>query len=541
MTTINFSKTRIVYWSGTQDGIVQPSDLNSLPTGVDSVFGDINYNYAVYRIQANTHNWHTVPMNYYGLYCTDKELLCMFNNNSTIKPVAMNCIVGHCIPLNTTATGTSTSLSFNNTIYSLIHDIPPNDWVYPRPWGLQVTPSESEMITFFDTYDGGSKAVANTRLNLPKVDLLFKVPFTNRTQTDFPVQQQNITAASTAAQFDAQRPVITTMRDDQIYMTQNNLVNAYLPELLQVNERTKALYPGENQDMLNINIEDKGFATINTSAIRTNEFTINRDDRTYGFNTLAPFQRLRLMSVVPLVQGTSTAQYNTDNTTWTVATPYEAPVTDGFAGTETIQTFQLLFLREMIRHRNNDSELSNYNSLIPCKFVKCLPIIDGGETPISHVVCATVTWNLTVEVTMSLLHITNPYNTQHVNKEMIKTADFSTATPTIRRKEFYTQRWPLKYMDDTMMKETQRRYYAQYRDQNVPLNDQNPAWAHYTASAASDRFAPQEEFVSPRAYATNILHNHPTNVFDNVKSIRRSPRIAAKKLAVRDPSLGDKL
>lgn len=361
MTILNFTKTRIVYWTGTENQIVSPTNFNVLPTGVTKIFGDGDFNYNVFSIAGNSHNWHTVPMNYYGLYCTNQEMLMMYQNNSEIKPLNMKCTIGHSIPLNTTTTGTITNLSFNNTIYSLIHDLPPNDWVTIKPWGIDN--NDEERSIFFQTYDGGRRDTKN-QLLLPKQDIWFKVPYVAVHNQPITIMSTNADTTLTAAEQARITTPITVglQNNNNIYLTENNLANMYLPEVLMSNTHTKALYPGENQDFMEINIKDSGYATINTSQIRVNEYFTNKDDRNWGMNANMPFPSLEVMNVVPLIQGTQKPSVTITNTNvYDINTPWTEsdinPVT-----TTDVQSFQTRFMRETIRSRHNCSESDMYTS-----------------------------------------------------------------------------------------------------------------------------------------------------------------------------------
>lgn len=516
MTILNFSKTRIVYWTGVEDQLIYPDTFNALPAGVTKVFGDRNFNYNVYAINGNVHNWHTVPMNYYGLYCTDQEMLMMYQNNSEIKPLNMKCTIGHSIPLNTTTTGTITNLSFNNTIYSLIHDLPANDWITIKPWGKDAT--QSYLETFFNTFDGGRRD-DGTQLLLPRQDILFKVPFTDDNDKQ-PITTQSLATGDitiTAAQQAAiTAPLLAGYQlNRNIYLTQNNLVNMYLPEILQCNTKTKALYPGENQDFMDLNIKDNGYATINTSSIRVNEFFSNKDDRNWGLNMNTPWEGLTYMNVCPLINGTQKPQVTMTNTNvYDIITPYLE--SDVGSTTQSVEAFQARFFRELIRHRHNVKEDTLYNSLLPHKLVKCLPIVDNTDTNIAHTVCATITWELTLEVKEEIMHIVNPYISSVAFKDrvMFNNADATTGAISKNIQEYYTRRWPYKPLAHDVQKVRNRNYYKN-----------RPTTVTDNIALGRDKFVPEavttvtgdtipiQEQVSDGAWLHGVNIVEPTNTF----------------------------
>nr|QTE04101.1 MAG: hypothetical protein [Cecropis daurica parvoviridae sp.] len=530
MTSLNFSKTRIVYWEGVENKIVAPKDWNSISDGV-TVVSRLE-NQIICSIDKDKHNWHMVPMNYYGLYCTQQEMLMLFNNNASIKPINMNCVIGHCIPLNTTSTGAVTNLSFNNTIYSLIHDLMPNDHVQPRP-GIFGTSDKGTVAveSFCDTYDGGLKANGD-RLLLPKPDLLFRAPRVKTAAATVPFVATGAVAAAAAA-FN-QTPFVTGGTTPyQTILTENNIINFYIPELLLNNDNTKALYPGENQDMLNIDIQDEGYATIDTSAIRMNETFADKDDRNWGMNIInAPFDQMTSMNVVPLVRGPTNGEFKVTRTNdvITISTPYDTREVRDVEATNPIR-----FFREMIRNRHNNSDDADYSSLLPTKFIKCLPIIDNTEARISHTVCATITWNLTVMVTASIMHLPNPYKYRTVYKDRYLT---SVGLDNQMHQEVYTQRWPIKHMDENIYKIRSRKYKvhdpAEFSNANgvITMPDLNtfvPYPVRPTGGASSTRrdVLPMAEHMPPSSFVAGNLGNQPTAIWTGTNIPRRSRRLAS--------------
>lgn len=106
-------------------------------------------------------------MNSYGLFLTMAELYSLYENFDSFIPTHLNIVIGHAVPLakypNTTGT---TQLSFNNTIYSLICDLPANDMVTLN----QNFATYEDAYYFYRTYDGTSFKDGTTSQLLPTTE-----------------------------------------------------------------------------------------------------------------------------------------------------------------------------------------------------------------------------------------------------------------------------------------------------------------------------------------------------------------------------------
>lgn len=177
MPLLNFSKTRVVYWDSGKSSITLPANADTLPTGVSFLTDNVALPYRLAKLvgqDATTttvgHQWHVIPYNAYGYYCTPAEINAVIENSNSFTPISCNYSIGHTIPLSRTATASTTQLSFNNTIYSLITDLPANDHVTcEEPFDL------ASLNTFCRTFDG-AKYSDQTRNLLLIPDLYFKVP-----------------------------------------------------------------------------------------------------------------------------------------------------------------------------------------------------------------------------------------------------------------------------------------------------------------------------------------------------------------------------
>lgn len=85
MTKLNFSKTRIVYWNSNRSTITLPANTSILSANVEILKTDdiVSIPYLVCKVVGNSgtnegHQWHNIPYNSYGLYCTPCEINTLF-------------------------------------------------------------------------------------------------------------------------------------------------------------------------------------------------------------------------------------------------------------------------------------------------------------------------------------------------------------------------------------------------------------------------------------------------------------------------------
>lgn len=164
---MKFSKTRIVYYDNQINKLViNKEDIKINEYDVADTSG-----YGVANLEGNVHNWNMIPTNYWGLYMSENEMYYAINSSSKIIPKSINVTCGHTIPIaKYPGAGTTTQLSFNNTIYSLIYELHDTEMVL----GDQALITSDRKV-FFKTYDGG-RADNLHRLSLGKPDLWYKFP-----------------------------------------------------------------------------------------------------------------------------------------------------------------------------------------------------------------------------------------------------------------------------------------------------------------------------------------------------------------------------
>lgn len=400
MTKLKFSKTRIVYWESNRSSLKLPVNANTLPVEVTLLADNPALPYRIASVigkDATTvttgHQWHTIPYNQYGLYCTPSEINALYENSNSFTPISVNYVIGHTIPLSRTATSSTTQLSFNNTIYSLICDLPGQDHItIGNEFG-----TVQDFSNFCRTYDG-SRYDNLERAVLPTPPILFKVPRVKSEGTYWPaLPGQSV-------------PAITTNYKNFEWATglpqgytQNGAVNAYLPELLQNNSMVKVLYPGENQDMFQLDLSSyKLFSTIPCDSINFNETFANLDSRASLINTnLAfPSSLISFMTLVPQLRGPQDLFVDTTDT------PYANII--GATGTDTQKLSKVLW-SEVLQSKNGMTHDNCFTEPLPYKFIKCLPIMAQDNNVVNHTICGTVTWTIEIETTDRLYKNINPY------------------------------------------------------------------------------------------------------------------------------------
>ena len=372
-----FSKTRIFYYD---------NEPNKAVVGVyDDFIIEVpeitaSYPYLTVGIPGAVHNWSTIPTNAYGLYCTFAEIQSLVENNDSFVPKAIEIVIGHTIPLaRYPSTTNSTQLSFNNTIYSLIAE---NDDNYIS---TKTTLIASEIQAFARTFDGvDATSTGGTRATLPKRPMFFRIPYHSlpTTAVDRPTNETLPipTAANTST--------ATTVNDTNRFeygQTIAQLIDSYIPELLQNNDKIYTLYPGENQYQKEINSLDPKYCAIDCSGPSFNETVWQLDQR---LNTLInrditgrTADSILALPVIFQVKG------NNDDT-------IPANLYDGSTQANLNSNWSRLTDIYCGREITDD-----YSTIIPKIFVKGVPIVDGTNNLVPHTFCCTITWTLHVECT----------------------------------------------------------------------------------------------------------------------------------------------
>lgn len=376
MTIVTFRKTRIVYY----ENDINKLTITNAATNVTSSTpndNDTTLGYVVCRVKGADHNWFKVPINQWGLYVKENEWVSLQYNNKMIIPKHMKVSLGHSIPTAKypSGSGTTTSLSFNNTIFSLIYEN--HDTI--NVIGDQSFADLDSLTTFTRTYDGG-RADNLQRNLLPKPDILYKVPDYRNSATDDSAYTQLVTTLPGTPTVP-----LTAVVDEAFELTKNELKLAYLPEFLLDDSNVSVLYPGENQYIYNYDIPDNDANKVDMSAGQFNEAFSSMDHRSqYRFNSNLANNTVNnnmslLNKIVPRVR----------NTNLTRATN---------ADSISRRRDDIYFNQSMGFIQDGPHEV----------WIKGCPILDPSNNLVSHSFLCTVTWELTVECVANDIWIPRP-------------------------------------------------------------------------------------------------------------------------------------
>lgn len=373
-----FSKTRIYYYDNAANDLAIG---NTASLEISSLFPVQGNPYLSVEIPGTVHNWSTIPYNTYGLYCTFAEIQSLVENSDSFCPVKSEITVGHTIPLATyPSTANSTQLSFNNTIFSFIAE---NDDGYI---GCNKGIQANEINNLCRTFDGSIAGTSTTRNNLPKRNMYFRIPYhtlpTSLTTTAPVNETSNVPVGTTGT---SAIPSVTTR--NEIDQNIQQLIDSYIPELLQNNDKVFTLYPGENQYQKDISEFDKDFATIDTSGPAFNETlwqldqrlqsVINRD--THGLTQ----QEILALPLLHQIKGN-----------FQDFTPRNMPL--GAAGSQANNTSAVNRFHDIMCNRRDSDD---FTFTLPILFIKGVPILDSNNSLVPHTFMCTITHTLTLDTT----------------------------------------------------------------------------------------------------------------------------------------------
>lgn len=373
-----FSKTRIMYYDNSPN-TAKIGDHSQYLIEIPEITK--SYPYLTVGVPGTIHNWSYIPLNSYGLYCTFAEIQSLVENNDSFVPKQLNITVGHTIPLaRYPSTANSTQLSFNNTIFSLI-GVNEDGYV-----GLTQYVQDAEIQELIRTFDGVSARDGSTRATLPKRDMYFRIPY-----HDLPTTA--VTTASTQTSMIAQTNVnqatnlpsvpVTDIHRFEYDQTLNQLIDSYIPELLQNNDNVFTLYPGENQFQKDFTNFDAKFSALDCSGPSFNETIWQLDQR---LNTLInrdltgrSADNILSLPILFTLRGNN-SDYNPDN------------ISEGTTVASVNQNFNKL--TDIYFNRDGRED---FTAILPKIFIKGVPIVDGDNNLVPHTFMATITWELIVE------------------------------------------------------------------------------------------------------------------------------------------------
>lgn len=370
-----FSKTRIFYY----DNAANTTKIGDY-TGftIERPYKEQSYPYLTVKVPATLHGWSYIPLNSYGLYCTFAEIQSLVENNDSFVPEKIEITLGHTIPLaKYPSTANSTQLSFNNTIYSLIAT---SDDGYI---GVNQYIQDNEIESLVRSFDGVSAGDALTRVTLPKRDIFFRIPYHSLTTSDVTgPTNQNVDVLSDHTVSATRVPLLKAQKLEYAQMI-DQLIDSYIPELLQNNDNVYTLYPGENQFQREFSGFDPKYCALDCSGPSFNETVWQLDQR---LNTMInrDFTNRTAANVLSLPLLFNLKGNNNDSN------PDNFNV-DGTAAQKEQNWYKFTDIY------NNRKAIDDYTAHLTKIFIKGVPIVDQTNSLVPHTFCCTITWNMYVK------------------------------------------------------------------------------------------------------------------------------------------------
>lgn len=403
-----YSKTRMLYYNNkpsklkldTLTDFKYTKPFKQKPTSTVTI--------AIPNTEANGHNWQTIPYNQLGLYLTEGEMQCLVENCSEITFKSAEITVSNIIPLaKIPASQNSTSLSFNNTIYSMIVIEDTNYVGVANQIGLSDIPH-----VFFRTFDGVSAADAVTRTSLSVHELLFKIPYCypneNGDYTD-----NDVGKITVPVNINGIVPGKTTVNNLNISSADKNtflcdyktLIDCYIPEFLQNNDKVYILYPGENQFVHKYTPTNNKYNTIDLNGPHFDELINNLDLRfaTLQNNNMSnPNVNFGLIHPFPQCKGFPLDTADMYTTTEITEAANGATLNQAQVNAQIFNKFMLL--EELLFKRDYDDA---FTDICPKYFIKGCPIVDSDNSLVNHEFHGLFTWTMEIETKPRLMANTN--------------------------------------------------------------------------------------------------------------------------------------
>lgn len=424
MTILKFSKTRLCYYQNNNStlkrGVYTGFKINDPAITRFHDFKSVSVPGVPSGTATVGHYWHELPTNLYGLYATFGEMQAVIFNSGSITPKKINIDVSNTIPLSRipSGTGTSTVLSFNNTIPTFIHEH--RDHYFKTDAQIDST-YESMMSTLFRTFDGVSAANATDRIQLPQPDWVFRIPFPMDSFSDDlsivpPQPDPGMTgnfeyikingADATLVGSTAFRPNLSYNKD--LNLTLNDIIDAHIPEPLQNNDDTFVLYPGENVYSFSYAPSNNKLCTIDLSG--PNMFTTLMDNDVRMQNIInhdrsIPEDDILMNNVFPqyfgnpdLILRTFSGANNFDEFLRNINGSTDISTLKG----PLLNTLRSLYYSLTTSYNITSNKVTSgeyFTDPIPIVLIKGCPIVDNTNALVPHEFLAFVTWSLEIEVT----------------------------------------------------------------------------------------------------------------------------------------------
>lgn len=477
----HFEKTRLVYFAN-KNSLLKPGNYTNFKITNDSndTMGDYrDTEYACVSVPGvNGHNWHYIPNNHFGLYMTPAEIQTLVRNSRSIKPIRISVIVSNLVPLATYPnSGSTTQLSFNNTIYALIYHNRRNYTKVDYENG-EFSFKPKDILEFCRTYDGENNFGATAkRLDLPLQNFIFKIPkhrqyFVGDTNNidmagryDDPGThgqfQYIVTNSGSYTSEDSVTSVIPTAanqpRDKTINLLQKDLIDAYIAEFLQDTDNVYQLYPGENMAVFDYYDDENPLAHIPVDGPNMTQSLMMRDKRlqnTVNTSATVPFEDMLSIPVFPQYFGegdfsmwSGTDQFRKKLGAFAKAAAFDATANKELS-IELCKLYETMFaLWERLSH--GDSPSKYITKPITETWIKGNPIIDASGNLVNHSFQATVTWKIDFDVEANLLTRASKLQWAMTNKQLVKYAKAINGTGTNAK---YVYRYATRHFYDTPVK-----------------------------------------------------------------------------------------
>lgn len=408
--TITFSKSRICYLENSGNTLTnKPEDLAKL-TVQPQAANAANPSMRVATFPASMHGWHQLPVNNYGLYTTFNELLSLFENTDSFKPVAADVSISHAIPLaKYPAPNAGSGLSFNNTIYAMIYDLYDTDWVQAK----KPFPTQDEAIIFFKSFDGMSYK-DNKRVLLPKNDILFKFPYTYDTENTAQDSAKPEVRYTYPKNNDGKPAQITPQADQTNQpLTLDEVKERFIPEFLSDNKNVKILYPGENIDSYHYE-DGNRFGEVDCAGLQYGEAFQSLDARNFTMN--APDNRTydKMLLTMPCFPNVKGPHFNSESA--------------GMARNPKELLSRLLC---------DETHSESFGKSMPEKFIKGLPILGIEDDIITHMFNVVITHTITIEIKPRQRYIPRPLQYGYVlpYREKVLVASNTYATRQVMKEQ----------------------------------------------------------------------------------------------------------
>lgn len=446
----HFTKTRFVYWNNDPQTLTSTNIKQKITIRNPNTNNSVNGGYAICSVLGDVHNWHQIPMEVFGWYCTPAQLASLYENFDSFWATNVKCTIAHCIPTAKYAgTTNATQLSFNNTIYSLTYVLGDTEQVTTS---LPDADNISQNYDAFRTFDG-SRFDNNERALLPKPTLYYKIPcdwptggdnYLHPNDTKYPLPATvDIRHFTSDGDLD---PAGDIINDDKFYtpqtsriLTLQDLAVDLYPDPLLDNEGIKALYPGENQDVFEYKIEGNNVCKIDCRGQTFAETFWQLDHRNYGMNSNIVFDEKMLLNTK-------------------ICPRFRGPI--AFANKQGVSDTS-----EYRRHFTQDGwDIGEmFQESFPKWLVKGFPIIDPSNNNIPHSFAATCTWELQIEGIPRTAHIPRTLRWGHFYPEAIQYIKSVEKGKTVQgATQFYTKTWPKKPHNEKHMAGVARFQRPQY-------------------------------------------------------------------------------